>query len=46
MKPYAYEIPLTSEVIEAVSRLKARIVVTIYAPKKLFQQTSHTARLG
>lgn len=36
MQPHAYEIPISKEAIEAVSKLKAQIVFTIYAPDKLF----------
>jgi hypothetical protein len=34
MQPHSYELPLAQETIAICSRLKARIVFTIYAPER------------
>jgi hypothetical protein len=44
MQPRSYEIPLARETIEEVSRLKARLLFTIYAPKKVLPGAPHTAQ--
>lgn len=35
IQPYAFELPLRPETLQAVARLRARIVVTVYAREKV-----------
>jgi len=44
MQPHCYEIPLARETIEAVSTLRARLVLTIYAPSNSSPRRPDRAR--